>query len=37
MIKAVLDTDNKDHPDIKSNGGAVDAVIQAQGGGGTKK
>jgi hypothetical protein len=32
VIKAVLDTDNKDHPDIKSNGGAVDAVIQAQGG-----
>jgi hypothetical protein len=35
VIKAVVDTDHKDHPDIKSNGGAVDAVIQAQGGGGT--
>jgi hypothetical protein len=32
VIKAVLDTDGKDHPDVKSNGGAVDAVIQAQGG-----
>lgn len=32
VIRAVLDTDNKDHPDIKANGGAVDAVIQAQGG-----
>jgi hypothetical protein len=37
VIKAVLDTDGKDHPDVKSNGGAVDAVIQAQGGAGTKK
>ena len=35
IIKAVIDTDNKDHPDMKANGGAVDAVIQAQGGGGT--
>ncbi len=35
IIKSVIDTDNKDHPDMKSNGGAVDAVIQAQGGGGT--
>jgi hypothetical protein len=32
VIKSVIDTDNKDHPDIHSNGGAVDAVIQAQGG-----
>jgi hypothetical protein len=32
VIKAVLDTDHSDHPDVKSNGGAVDAVIQAQGG-----
>ena len=32
MIKAVIDTDNKDHPDIKANDGAVDAVIKAQGG-----
>jgi hypothetical protein len=30
IINAVIDTDNKDHPDMKSNGGAVDAVIQAQ-------
>jgi hypothetical protein len=37
VIKAVLDVDGKDHPDVKSNGGAVDAVIQAQGGAGTKK
>jgi hypothetical protein len=37
VIKAVIDTDGKDHPDIKSNGGAIDAVIQAQGGGGGKK
>ena len=37
VIKAVLDTDGKDHPDVHANGGAVDAVIQAQGGGGTKK
>jgi hypothetical protein len=33
VIKAVIDPDGKDHPDVKSNGGAVDAVIQAQGGG----
>jgi hypothetical protein len=32
VIRAVLDTDDKDHPDIKANGGAVDAVIHAQGG-----
>ena len=32
VIKSVIDTDNKDHPDIHANGGAVDAVIQAQGG-----
>ena len=41
VIKAVLDTDGKDHPDVKSNGGAVEEVIKAQGGGsgtsGTKK
>ncbi|MEO8842421.1 MAG: hypothetical protein ABI591_02135 [Kofleriaceae bacterium] len=35
IINSVIDKDNKDHPDMKSNGGAVDAVIQAQGG--TKK
>jgi hypothetical protein len=32
IINSVIDKDNKDHPDMKSNGGAVDAVIQAQGG-----
>jgi hypothetical protein len=32
VINAVIDKDNKDHPDMKANGGAVDAVIQAQGG-----
>lgn len=37
VIKAVLDVDGKDHPDVKSNDGAVDAVIQAQGGAGIKK
>jgi len=33
IINSVIDKDNKDHPDMKANGGAVDAVIQAQGGG----
>ncbi|MEO6771875.1 MAG: hypothetical protein ABI467_02505 [Kofleriaceae bacterium] len=33
IINAVIDKDNKDHPDMKSNDGAVDAVIHAQGGG----
>lgn len=32
VIKAVLDSDGKDHPDVKSNSGAVEGVIQAQGG-----
>ncbi len=32
IINSVIDKDNKDHPDMKANGGAVDAVIQAQGG-----
>ena len=32
VIKSIVDTDHKDHPDMKANGGAVDAVIQAQGG-----
>lgn len=32
VIKAVLDADGKDHPDVKSNAGAVEGVIQAQGG-----
>ncbi len=31
-IKAVLDPENKDKPDVKQNGNAVDAVIKAQGG-----
>ena len=31
-IKAVIDPDNKDKPDVKQNGNAVDAVIKAQGG-----
>lgn len=37
VIKAVIDVDHKDHPDVKSNGNAVDDVIKAQGGGGTPK
>jgi hypothetical protein len=32
IINSVIDKDNKDHPDMKANSGAVDAVIQAQGG-----
>ena len=36
VIKAVIDPEGKDKPDVKSNTGAVDAVIQAQGGA-TKK
>jgi hypothetical protein len=32
MIKAVIDTDHSDHPDVKSNSNAVDDVIRAQGG-----
>lgn len=32
VIKAVIDTDNKDHPDVKSNSGAVEGVIEANGG-----
>ncbi len=35
VINAVIDKDHTDHPDMKSNGGAVESVIQAQGGGGT--
>jgi hypothetical protein len=34
VIKAVLDTDHTDKPDVKQNNNAVDAVIKAQGGGG---
>ena len=37
VIKAVIDTDHTDHPDVKAGGSsAVDAVINAQGGTGTK-
>lgn len=32
VIRAVVDTENKDKPDVKANSGAVDAVIKAQGG-----
>jgi len=32
VIKAVIDTDHKDHPDVKANSDAVDKVIKAQGG-----
>jgi hypothetical protein len=32
LIKAVIDVDQSDHPDVKSNSNAVDAVIRAQGG-----
>jgi len=32
VIKAVIDPDHKDHPGVKDNDGAVDAVIKAQGG-----
>jgi hypothetical protein len=34
VIRAVIDTDHKDHPGVKENDGAVNAVIQANGGGG---
>ena len=37
IIKAVIDTDHTDKPDVKANSNAVDEVIKAQGGGGTKK
>jgi hypothetical protein len=36
VIKAIIDVDGKDHPDVKSNSGAVEAVIQSNGGS-TKK
>lgn len=32
VIRSVIDPDNKDKPDVKSNGNAVDAVINANGG-----
>lgn len=34
VIKAIVDPDHKDHPDVKANSGAVEDVIKAQGGGG---
>ncbi|HEY5947996.1 MAG TPA: hypothetical protein VIV40_21015 [Kofleriaceae bacterium] len=37
VIKAVIDPDHKDHPDVKSNSGAVEAVIQGNGGTTIKK
>ncbi|MEJ7600734.1 MAG: hypothetical protein WKG01_22710 [Kofleriaceae bacterium] len=36
VIKAVVDKDGTDKPDVKSNGGAVDDIIKSQGGS-TKK
>ncbi|HWO24843.1 MAG TPA: hypothetical protein VNO30_39145 [Kofleriaceae bacterium] len=35
VIKAVIDTDKSDKPDTRTNSNAVDAVLNAQGGGGT--
>ena len=32
VIKAIIDPEGKDHPDVKSNSGAVEAVIQSNGG-----
>ncbi len=37
VIKAVIDTDKTDKPDVKANSNAVDAVLKAQGGGTTPK
>jgi hypothetical protein len=37
VINAVVDKDGKDHPDVKSNGNAVDDVINANGGSTPKK
>jgi len=37
VIKAVIDPDKKDHPDVKGNSAAVDAVIKAHGGGADEK
>ena len=37
VIKAVIDPEGKDHPDVKSNSGAVEAVIQSNGGAAPKK
>jgi hypothetical protein len=36
VIKAVIDADHTDHPDVKANNNAVDDVIRAQGGTPTK-
>jgi len=36
VIKSMVDEGNKDHPDVKANDGAVDAVINAQKGGSGK-
>lgn len=32
VIKAIIDPEGKDHPDVKANSGAVEAVIQSNGG-----
>jgi hypothetical protein len=32
VIRAVVDTKGDDHPDVKSNGNAIDSVIQSNGG-----
>ncbi len=32
VIKSVVDVNGSDHPDVKQNGNAVDAVIQSNGG-----
>jgi hypothetical protein len=37
VIKAVIDTDKTDKPDVKQNSNAVDAVLKAHGGGGSPK
>jgi hypothetical protein len=37
VIKAVIDADKSDKPDVKQNSNAVDDVLKAHGGGGTPK
>ncbi len=37
VIKAVIETDASQRPDVKQNTGAIDAVLKANGGGGSKK
>jgi len=32
VIRSVIDVDHNDHPDVKANSNAIDAVIRAQGG-----